>query len=706
MPPMGVQEPAESSGDTKASVHVPAVFISYASQDAEAAQRVWVALRAAGIEVWFDQSELRGGDVWDRRIRQQIHDCRLFMPIVSANTEARIEGYFRREWKLAVDRTHDLSERVAFLVPVVIDSTPEAKADVPDAFRHVQWTRLPGGTTSLAFVERIRLLLTPVPASALPTTAAPPNFRTAQLPTTTNGPYRVAGVASWVLSGVVALGLAYFVADRFWFSKHGTDVHSVANPADDSASNAGSPAATVAAFNPPPHSIAVLPFVNMSGDKEQEYFSDGLTEEILNSLARINELQVSARTSSFSFKGKDTDVGTIARKLNVGVILEGSVRRSGRRVRITTQLVNTTNGFHLWSDTYDSDLGDVLKLQTEIATAVARALKVTLLDNVAVTSALGGTRNPKALDAYLRGRKILFGPEDAKQLLAAAAAFTDAIRLDPDYTIALVWRSFILNNYAANWAAGPAVNDGFAKAGDDARRAVALAPDLGEAHLALAYYYTGTLDFARADEEYTRARSLASGSAAVLSSSGLFMTQMGRIEAGLADLLHVVQLDPLSYDPQGGYAYGLYLARRYEAALTAYGHAITNDPNEKTLQSTRGLVYYALGDFEHAHSSCQNDSEDVDALVCLAVTYEKLGRRADAQSRLTKFMKLRGDADAFAYAEIYAQWGDTHSAFQWLEKAVRLRDSGLILVKTDPLLDPLRKEPRFQAIERELKFPN
>jgi TolB-like protein len=475
------------------------VFISYASQDAEAAQRVCVALRAAGIEVWFDQSELRGGDVWDRQIRQQIHNCRLFIPIVSANTEARIEGYFRREWKLAVDRTHDLSERVAFLVPVVIDSTPEAKADVPDAFRHVQWTRLPGGTTSLAFVERIRLLLTPVPASALPTTAAPPNFRTARLPTTTNGPNRVRRVASWVLSGVVALGLAYFVADRFWLSKHGTDVHSVANPADDSASTAGSPATTVAAFNPPPHSIAVLPFVNMSGDKEQEYFSDGLTEEILNSLARINELQVSARTSSFSFKGKDTDVGTIARKLNVGAILEGSVRRFQDSVRITTQLVNTANGFHLWSDTYDSDLGDVLKLQTEIATAVARALKVTLLDNVAVTSALGGTRNPEALDAYLRGRKILFGPEDDKQLLAAAAAFTDAIRLDPDYTIALVWRSFILNNYAANWAAGPAVNDGFAKAGDDARRAVALAPDLGEAHLALAYYYTGTLDFARAD---------------------------------------------------------------------------------------------------------------------------------------------------------------------------------------------------------------
>ena len=138
-----------------------AVFLSYASQDSEAGRRINEALGAAGIEVWFDRSELRGGDVWDRRIREQIHQCKLFMPIISANTEARVEGYFRREWKLAVERTHDRSERVAFLVPVVIDSTPEQVADVPDAFRHVQWTRLPNGETPQGLVDRIRRLLTP-----------------------------------------------------------------------------------------------------------------------------------------------------------------------------------------------------------------------------------------------------------------------------------------------------------------------------------------------------------------------------------------------------------------------------------------------------------------------------------------------------------------------------------------------------------------
>src|SRR4029077_10858933 len=163
--------------------------------------------------------------------------------------------------------------------------------------------------------------------------------------------------------------------------------------------------AVSAAFAPPPHSIAVLPFVNLSGDKAQEYFSDGLTEESLNSLAQINDLQVAARTSAFSFKGTNTDIGTIARKLNVGAVLEGSVRRSANTLRITAQLINAVTGFHLWSKSYDRDLGDVLKLQSEIATSVASALKVTLLGDVAARVELGGTRNLAAFDAYLRGAK-------------------------------------------------------------------------------------------------------------------------------------------------------------------------------------------------------------------------------------------------------------------------------------------------------------
>jgi TolB-like protein len=188
----------------------------------------------------------------------------------------------------------------------------------------------------------------------------------------------------------MVLALAYLGVNRFLLAPHGA----TAGP-----EQAGS------TFNPPPHSIAVLPFTNMSGDKDQEYFSDGLTEELLNSLADINGLQVAARTSAFSFKGTNTDIGTIARKLNVGAVLEGSVRRSAHTIRITAQLINAVTGFDTWSKTYDRDTGDVLKLQTEIATEVASALRVTLLGDVAAKIELGGTNNPAAFDAYLRGTK-------------------------------------------------------------------------------------------------------------------------------------------------------------------------------------------------------------------------------------------------------------------------------------------------------------
>jgi hypothetical protein len=246
-----------------------AVFLSYASQDAEAAKRICGALRAAGIEVWFDQSELRGGDAWDASIRSQVKSCALFLPIISRNTHVRDEGYFRLEWKLAVDRCHLMAADKPFLLPVVIDDTPDDDERVPERFREVQWTRLPGGETPLEFVRHIEQLLSgEVRASASGT--------------------RPAGLASrrpprgawFAIAVVIAAAAAYLLVEKHW----------------------GARPPPPAAFAPPPHSIAVLPFANMSGDKDQEYFSDGLTEELLNSLSEINELQVAARTSAFSFK--------------------------------------------------------------------------------------------------------------------------------------------------------------------------------------------------------------------------------------------------------------------------------------------------------------------------------------------------------------------------------------------------------------------
>ena len=656
-----------------------ALFLSYASQDAEAAQRICETLRAAGIEVFLDQSELRGGDAWDQKIRHEIHDCALFIPIVSRHTQERLEGYFRHEWKLAIERTHHMAEQKPFLVPVVIDGTGDQEAFVPDAFRAVQWTRLPDGDTPPAFVTRIKRLLSSELSPLIAASGVAAEFREPVRATWRSKPVLLA------IGAVIFAALTVIAVDRFSISKHQT-------------------AST--AFAPPPHSIAVLPFINMSGDEEQEYFSDGLAEELLNSLAEINELQVAARTSAFSFKGTNADIGVIARKLNVGAVLEGSVRRSGNTIRISTQLINAVTGFHLWSHTYDRDLGDVLKLQTEIATAVASTLKVKLLGDIAARVELGGTRNPAAFDAYLRGVKAFSLRHEAKEIPTALAAYTEAIRLDPHYALAFADRSIALSVAVGDAATPAEAREGFDKARADARQALALAPDLAQAHLAMAVVSEGTFDFTQASAAYERALALAPGNAQVLRLSGYFAAQMGHFDAGIAAARRAVVLDPLARQSHSELGRALYFARRYEEAVAAFAEVISLEPDFKATYGERGLAYYGLGDLQSARGSCETKADEWGIQQCLAVVYYKLGRHADAEAEFAKMRAALGDDFAYQYATIFAQWGNRAQALEWLETALRLRDPGLEYLKTDPLLDPLRQEPRFQAIERELKFPN
>ena len=659
-----------------------AVFLSYASQDAEPARRICEALRAAGIEVWFDQSELRGGDAWDQQIRQQVHDCALFVPIISEHTQARLEGYFRLEWALADHRTEMIAHIKAFIVPVCVDGTADKGAVVPESFRKVQWTRLPGGETPAAFCERLTVLLGGESAAKVPSSTG---LAPIALPKRTSHRWKIVTTA-----GV----LVVFVG--------GWKVWRVMQPK----ATPGAPVtvSTAAAFAPPPHSIAVLPFVNMSGDKEQGYFSEGLTEEVLNSLSRLNELQVAARTSSFSFQGEHPDIATVAHKLNVSSVLEGSVRRSGHTVRITTQLVNGVTGFHLWSQTYDRDLKDVLKLQTEIANAVASALKVTLLGDVTAKIELGGTRNPEAFDAYLRATKAYYEAQSGKEMQSAIADYSESIRLDPHYALAYAYRSLALDDFAEEWAKGPAFHDYLNKAEADARQAIALAPDLAEGHLALAELLKWSLEFTRASQEYERARALAPGNAGILESYGLFAVWMGRTAAGLAAAHRAVALDPLNVNAHYMLGRTLLIARRYGEAIVALTDAKALAPNDGWVNSRLGYAYYLSGNLQSARAACEESTVDFYKEFCLAQVYDKLGQHAEAESMLAKLRDLFGEDDAVQYAMIYVERGDTMRALDSLETAMHRRNADLVYVKTG--FDSLRKEPRFQAIERALKFPD
>jgi eukaryotic-like serine/threonine-protein kinase len=465
-----------------------------------------------------------------------------------------------------------------------------------------------------------------------------------------------------------------------------------------------------AAFTPPAHSVAVLPFTNLSGDPRQDYFSDGVSEELINALSHVEALQVSARTSSFSFKGKNVDIGAIARKLNVAAILEGSIRRSGNTVRITAQLVNTVNGYHLWSQNYDRDLRDILTLQTDIATAVAQEMRVRLLGDEAARMEVGGTRNPEAYDAYLRGIQIEVTAQDLASSRLALAAFDQAIALDPNFAAAYTHRVRALRDMASFSTEPTTVRDLYAMAREAAERAVTLAPDYADAHMALGWQVSvlGDLDFSAADREVDRAMALAPGSASVLDSYAGFQGIVGHHEVALAAMRHAIQLDPQNPQYRVHLLQNLTWARRFDDVLVAVQDAKALHAEGYEAQLYSANSYLALGRPELASKICESPAtpmDDRDRHFCLALAYHALGKIKPAATELEKFKVLSGDPGAVSYAAVYAQWGDPGAALQWLATAERLRRASLVGIKVDWMFDPIRNHPEFQALERRLNFP-
>lgn len=446
----------------------PAVFLSYAREDGAAVQRIADALRAFGVEVWFDQNELRGGDTWDQKIRSQIRTCALFVPVVSAQTEARSEGYFRREWRLAVDRTHDMAANRAFIVPVVIDETRESGAAVPEEFMRYQWTRLAQGVPTAEFIAQIRRLL------EAPAKAPASNVRNAPAPAPLASPRRGFGkllVIGTAAAAVIAAGL-YFALRSGSTSREAT-----ATP----------PAAAATAAAASDKSVAVLAFTDLSEKRDSAYFSDGISEELLNVLAKVPGLRVAARTSAFFFKDKNLPIPEIAQKLNVAYVVEGSVQRAGERVKITAQLIKAADGFHLWSDTFTRDFKDVFAVQEEIARLIAGKLQLQL--GVTAAGPTAGSRsapkvNPAAYDAYLRGRAAQTAGYSERTRLDTMRFYETALRIDPDY--ALAWARLAevcARTYSSGFDRG---DDLVSKARSAAAAALRLAPDLPEARLAQA----------------------------------------------------------------------------------------------------------------------------------------------------------------------------------------------------------------------------
>ena len=514
-----------------------AIFLSYSTVDAAAVRRLCDSLRAAGLEVWFDQNELRGGDAWDASIRRQIRDCALFMPVISTNTEARGEGYFRLEWRLAVERSNLMADDQAYLMPVVIDATNEATARVPDRFRERQWTRLPGGECTPAFIEQVRRALAaasgsaPTAAAAVATAPAAGTARSAAR--ASRRPWMIAAIAG--VAAVIALGWA--LSGR---------LHRVA------VAPAPMPTAARVASSPLPDlkSIAVLPFANLTGRNEDAYLADGLQEEILNALARMRDLKVISRTSASEFHGSTPNVREVGERLGVGSVLEGSVRREGSTLRLTVQLIDTRSDRHLLATDYDRDIAHILGLQSEVARKVADALAATLSSYERGELERVATNNGDAYNLYLHAvaRWRQSTPKDDMGIEESRRLLEQAVRLDPDYTDALAllsqactWSFFTLRHEA---------DSGCARINYE--RALARDPQLPEARLARGLYemyVASDLDQALADlDAVVGLRPNAAEAHSVL---GFALRRRSQFDEALVHFARAWDLDPLNHAYDG-----------------------------------------------------------------------------------------------------------------------------------------------------------
>ncbi len=465
-------------------------------------------------------------------------------------------------------------------------------------------------------------------------------------------------------------------------------------------------AVTVPPGSASPVSIAVLPFVNMSEDKANEYFSDGLTEELLNVLANVPGLRVIARTSSFAYKGKDAKIAEVARDLNVDNVLEGSVRKAGVRVRITTQLIRAADSSHLWSETYDRDVNDIFAVQDEISKEVVDALKVRLLQPKTSVQETGGTHAPEAYEAYLQGRFQKNKGEAEDTLKAALAAFEEAIRIDPGYARAYVGKAGTLSTMASN--AYLPYDTGFRQSRDAAMRAIELAPDLAEGYLSLSFVQAVVdLDLEASKVSAERALQLNPGSFDVQQNYAGFQSSLGNHEAAIAAAKKAIELDPLAPQAHLALSSALQNARQYDKAEAAARRAVALAADRPTVHGQLGFTLLMLRRPDEALAEFDLESVQWQRMTGRALVFATKDQKDLARAEMKAMLNAKniGEAASYQFAEINARLGDRDEAFRWLAKAREIRDPGLTgNVFVDPILDPLRADPRYDTLVRELGF--
>jgi TolB-like protein len=688
----------------------PDVFISYASQDAAVAATVVEVLERAALTCWIAPRNVVPGALYADEIIRAINEAKVVVLVLSEQAVA--SAHVGKE----IERASSKGRRILALRT---DS-----ATLTRAFEYFlsesQWIDVGSEGIEAAgakLVEAVRRHLTP--PSDIKTSVALEQRPLDRKSAIARHPWiAIAPVA------VLAIALGYFVVDKFWLSKRVTaerpDATVVIVPASP---------ALVATISE--KSVAVLPFLDMSEKKDQEYFSDGLSEELIDLLTKIPDLQVPARTSSFYFKGKQTTISDIAKALRVAHVLEGSVRKSGNVLRITAQLIRVDNGYHLWSETYDRQLDDIFKVQDEIAGAVVRALKASLLPGEAPSATL--TTSTEAYDLYLQA-EALRRQRSSDDALKAYVYLKRAVSLDPKFALAWSALARILTNDSIDWTRifnsdstsqsadadqkwGPSfgsadLNQHWTRSWAQARaaahaaaeEAIKLGPDLGASHMAMADVLESEPDWSAADRETKKAIELEPANARITLAAAYIAICLGRVAEGLQLAERAAKQDPLG-EAISTIAFGQYVSGGLDEAQVSVRKVIELYPTASLNHFVYAMVLLARGDSQAALSELERETLPQFRDVYRPIILNALGRRAEADRGIAMAEEKWANGMAYNIATVYASRNDSDRAFHWLERAYLQHDGGLSWVKVDPLLRSLRQDPRYKAFLLKMRMP-
>ncbi len=623
------------------------VFVSYKAEDRLRVKPLVDALAAEGLSVWWDLG-IEGGANWRQTIQTQLDSAACVVVVWSAES-VDAGGYFVQD-----EAAHARSRGV--YLPIAIDAVqPPLGFGQEHILRLIGWRGNRRDRRYLDVLAAAKALIGSTPRPA-------PVARERALKRLTWWPWLSGGAAAVVLLIVGAVTMS------------------------------GAPARHAA----PPNSIAVLPLTNLSGDPSQEYFADGLSEELIAALSRLEQLQVIGRTSSFRFKGSKEGAVAIGAKLGVAYLLDGSVRRDGQRIRVSAQLADTRTGFERWSETYDRDIKDIFAVQRGIAEAIVQALKIRLVAGDIAALSQGGTADPAAYDAFLRARSLFQNATSEADDRRALADYDAAIAADPSFAKAHAGRANALLTIASYFGAGDRMRDENQAALTAAERAAALAPDVAVIQVVLANaLLNANRDIAGANRAFGQARRFGAGEPNVLIDYGLFRCEVGDCGVGLIALRRGAMLDPLDPIAHLLLGRGLMGARRYDQAISSLRRALELSPGMQLAHGWLGDCLLMQGKLPQARLEYSREPLNWARLTGQAIVLRRLGDGAGARAALAALVASQGNASAYQQALIHAQWGDANGAFAALDEAIRTDDAGVLSVRMDPLMDPLRRDPRF-----------